>query len=576
MTPHTAYSSASTGSAVVGDRRAARRRTGMLPAAILALGILGQLVASLYWTRDGWLGVDGLYYISSRGGLTGEHTSIFAPYAGHWQPVLISMYLVLWWIFGLHSYLPYVLPAILTHLAICVLLYVILRRLGIGPWVALVPVWALLWFGVGGESWLMDAPFALTAPVALGLVAVYLLVRRPDAVWARWVACGLATLGLGISATGFVVVLLLGLFTLGAWGLRASLRVALLPAVVFVVWFLVSGRTGGRVHVSSDDLLSAPRNALSVLVLPLGDVVAISSAGAILTLAVVATTLLVRVDSAILRALAIAGIGAAAAQTCFSVVANADLGFESWSVGRYRYVVLVMLVPAFALSLDVAVRRARDVLGPTRVAVAALAVLGLVAVTVNGIDTERGQADFAQAVSARFKTYMRGTMLATDLGERMLTTEVPGLYIRGQDMVRLADPEIRSELSIGKPDAEDRVQTENQMYVGVGPETFTMPAPAKLDSADFDRPLSQEFGCETYDAKSSTPFVTMSSFDGAQIAVTSHSHTIRTRLVREGLEPEPRAWAVTPGETVYIATSAELAELQVFFDAGGEFKICRA
>src|SRR5262245_45925058 len=190
MTPHTAYSSASTGSAVVGDRRAARRRTGLLPAAILALGILGQLAASLYWTRDGWLGVDGLYYISSRGGLTGEHTSIFAPYAGHWQPVLISMYLVLWWIFGLHSYLPYVLPAILTHLVICVLLYGILRRLGIGPWVALVPVWALLWFGVGGESWLMDAPFALTAPVALGLVAVYLLVRRPDAAWAQWVACG--------------------------------------------------------------------------------------------------------------------------------------------------------------------------------------------------------------------------------------------------------------------------------------------------------------------------------------------------------------------------------------------------
>jgi hypothetical protein len=584
---HTAFSNASTGcgaGAEVARRRLVGRfgrwatllrRPGSAATWVLVMGLIGQLALSLYWSRDGWLGVDGLYYISSRGGLEGDHTSIFAPYAGHWQPVLISLYLVLWWVFGLHSYLPYALPAILTHLVICALLYGLLRRVGLGPWVSLVPAWVVLWYGTGGETWLADAPFALTCPLALGLVALHVIVRRPDSARAPWVACALLTLGLGVSATGVVAALLVGLFVLGARGVGTALRVALVPAVVFAVWFLVSGRTGGRVRVSAEDLLGVPRDALSVLVLPLGDVAGLASLGPLLTLGIVLVAVLARVDSAPLRALALAGIGAAVAQTCLSVVANADLGLESWGVGRYRYLVLVMLVPALAVTLDVAVRLARVAVGSNQVLVIGLSMFGLLALTVNGIDAERSQAAFTRAVAAHYLTYMRGTLVATDLGERMLTPDVPRLLVMGEDLVRLARPEHRDEFSIGTPDDEDRLRTENFMYVGVGPQTFTLPAPAGLGSGDFDRPLSEEFGCETYRA-TKPPILSLTSLDGGQIAVTSDSRAVTTRLVRDGLEGEPRTWGVTPGETVYIATSAELAQLWVSFDAAGEFKICRA
>ncbi len=587
--PRTASSSALTGSAAVaevaGPRPAGRaerfrarvRRHSTPPVAVLLLGLLVQLVLSLYWTRNGFLGVDGLYYIASRGGVSGDHTSIFAVYAGHWQPVLMPLYIVLWWIFGLHSYLPYILPAILTHLLICTLLYTLLRRLGVGPWVALVPVWLLLWYGTAGDAWLSDPPFALTSPLALALLSLNLLVHRPDRAWARWVSCGLLTIALGISITSVIALLLVGLFLLGSQGWRASLRVVLLPAAVFAVWFLGWGRHGGRAHVTGDILLDLPRNALSVLVLPLGDVVAIPGAGVLLTICVVVTAVLARVGSPLLRAWALAGIAAAATQTCLSVLANAQFGVENMSVGRYRYVILTMLVPALGLTLDAASRRARDVLGPTRVVVAVLSVVGLAAATVNGIDTERQTSRFTDAVAARYSTYLRGTLVATDLGERMLTPEVPVLFVRGQDLVRLAQPELRSKLGIGIPSDLDRLQTENLMYVGVGAETFNMGPPAGIRSGDFDRPLSQDFGCRTYETASGAPFITLSSLEGGQIAVTSNSGTIHTRVTREG-EPqmEPRTWPVVPGQPVYIATSAQLAELQIAFDAGGEFTICRA
>lgn len=591
MMPRTASSNALTGSAaaaaeVAGPRPAGRterirarvRRHSTPPVAVLIVGLLAQLVLSLYWTRNGFLGVDGMYYIASRGGVSGEHTNIFAVYAGHWQPVLMSLYIVLWWIFGLHSYVPYILPAILTHLLICTMLYTLLRRLGVGPWVALVPVWLLLWYGAGGDAWLSDAPFALALPVALGLVALNVLAYRPDRARARWVACGLLTVGLGISITSVVVLLLVTLFLLGSQGWRASLRVVLLPALVFTVWFLGWGRHGGRAHVGSDILLDLPRNAVSVLVLPLGDVVAIPAAGVLLTVCVAGAAVLARVGSPPLRALALAGIAAAAAQTCLSVLANAAFGgLESMSVGRYRYVIFAMLVPAIGLTLDVASRRAHDVLGPTRLVVAVISVAALAAATVNGIAAERQTHTFTDAIAARYLTYLRGTLIATDLGERMLTPEIPVLFVRGQDLVTLSRPDLRHKISIGRPDALDRLETENLMYAGVGAESLDLPAPAGIRSGDFNRPLSQEFGCRKYETTSGAPFIVLSSLEGGQIAVTSNSGTIHTRVTREG-EPqmEPRTWPVVPGQTVYIGTSAQLAELQIAFDAGGEFTICRA
>ena len=134
---------------------------------------------------------------------------------------------------------------------------------------------------------------------------------------------------------------------------------------------------------------------------------------------------------------------------------------------------------------------------------------------------------------------MRGTFVATDVGERMLTPDVPGLYVGGRDMVRLAQPEHRGEFSVGTPDEQDRLTTENAMYVGVGPRTFSLPAPAGLGSGDFDRPLSSKFGCRDYTATTQAPILSMSSLEGGQIAVTSSSRAITTRLVRDGLEGVP-------------------------------------
>jgi hypothetical protein len=543
------------------------------------LGALAtQLVLSLRFALDGWFGVDALHYFSQRGGVPGEHTSIFAPYGGHFQPVLIMMYRALFAVFGLRTYLPYVVPAILAHLLISLLVYAILRRLGTSPWAATVTVWILVFYGAGAEAYLSDAPFALTSALTLGLGAIYVFVRWDRERWSQWVAAGLLTVAIMCSVTGVVSIVLVGAFVLGTRGWRSALAATGPPMAVFLAWFAVSGRHGGRVQGSPSDLLGVPGAVWSVLVKPLADVTAVDGVGTILTLAVVAATFWARGVRPELRVLAWAGILAALAQLTLSALANLAVGPDAVAVGRYRYITLVCLLPAVALSMEAVAARLR-VVAPRRARTlpALIVAASLVGMAVNGVLDERHQWRFYTAMGDDFASYTRGTLAANDLGERMLTDHVPGSFVTGPDLRRLSEPVVRDKFAADfRATAEDRVRAENSLYVGVGRSTYELPAPTSLISEDFDPQLSGGLGCRTYAAKTPTPFLSFRSFQGAQIAVTSQSSLIRTRVVRDGVEGVPREWSVKPGDTLFIGTTAQLAQLDVAFDAGGEYTICRA
>lgn len=534
----------------------------------------------LVTVRDGWFGVDAYNYFADRGGLRGDHTSIFAPYGGHWEPVVIGLYLVIWKFFGFTTYLPYVLPAILVHLVISWLVFAILRRLGHNPWVCLVAAWLLLFYGASAEAYTSDAPVALTSALALGLGATHVLLGG-ESRRRQLVATALLLVALGCSVTSVVVIAMVAIFLIGTKRLAMAALVAGPPAVAFLMWFAVSGRSGGRGSFSTDLLLDIPSAVWQALSVPLADVSGISGAGVTLTILVVLAALISPEATAAQRSWALAGVAAALLQLTLSAVANAGMagaGLQSAiTVGRYRYVVLVCLLPAVAVTLQWGVRRFENATrGQSRIIPAILATAVLIATTIHGLADLRGAKSFNVAVGQHYKDVLFGSAAAMDLGEKMLHFE--GLvFMNGRDIEKLARPEAREFFPAGfTPTAEQRFIAESALFVGVQDETMDLPAPAGVSSDGFNKPLADRFGCRKYEAGSGSPLITMTSFEGAQIAVTSDSSTIRTRLHRGDLSSEPKAWGVTPGEPVFIATSAQLAQLDIAFDSGGTYTICRA
>ncbi|MCF6377558.1 hypothetical protein L2K70_08080 [Nocardioides KLBMP 9356] len=561
-------------------RPARSRRRPSAPQLLLAAGVVASLVVCIYTVRDGWFGVDAYNYFADRGGLRGEHTSVWAPYGGHWEPVVIGVYLVIWKFVGFSSYLPYVLPAILTHLAICVLMFGILRRLGHQEWLSLSVVWLLLFYGAAGEAYTSDAPVALTSALALGLGALFVLLGG-DSRRREVTATALLLLALGCSVTSVVAIALVAIYLVGVRRLRTAALAGGIPTACFMVWFAVSGRTGGRGSFGVDLLLEIPAAVWKAVTVPLGDVSGMAGAGVTLTLVVTLATLISPEPTPAQRAVALAGLAAALLQLTLSAVANASTvgaGLEdAVTVGRYRYIVLVCLLPAVAVTVQWGLRRFTTVTaGQSRLVAALLAVAVLVASTIHGLADLRGARNFNVAVGQHYKDVLFGSVAAMDLGEKMLYFE--GIvFMNGHDIEKLARPEAREHFPEDfRPTADQRFTAESALFVGVRDETMDLPAPAGVSSEDFTKPLSNKFGCRSYTSTSMTPLITMTSFEGGQIAVTSDSSTIRTRLTRDDLSSEPKAWAVTAGEPVYIATSAQLAQLDIAFDSGGTFRICRA
>jgi hypothetical protein len=544
------------------------------PALVLGLGLLSTLLLSLYWVRDGFVGVDALHYISRRGGLPSEDLGLLEPYAGHWQPIPILLYRSIFAVFGIEPYWPYALMGILLHLVVCTLTYLILVRCGISRWVAVATTWALLFFGAGSEAWLSDAPMALTSSLAFGLGATYLCLGD-DLARRRTLAATLLLLGIMCSATGAVAIVLVACFCLAARGPWTALRVAGPAFAIFVLWFLFFGRTGGRVANDAAAYLSVPEFVWTGLTAPIGNALGTPAAGAALTLGVVAAAFVLPVTRPALRHLALAGILAAAAQMTLSSSANLIIGPSAMNVGRYQYVALVLFAPAVALVLQALVTYAGTrQRGPGRALPVLVAFAVLAAVTVQGLREEREQSFFLNAQSIFFRDSLYGVAAAAAEGERLLTESTGIAIATGADFELFAQPELRSGLSDWPVDDLTKLQAEGEFFVGVSPESLVLGAPTALRSTSFHETPRLGAGCVDYMANTYSPVLVMDTGLGAQILVTSESGAVTSVLQRDDLVSNSRRWGLVPGQPTFIGSTAIGASLTLAFDAGGQYTIC--
>ena len=161
---------------------------------------------------------------------------LFRPQNGHWSTLPLLAYHFLYWAFGL-NYGPYQVCTIVMHLTLAVLLRVIMRRAGVGPWFATITASVFVLFGPGRQNILLSVQISMVGSLLFGIC--HLLSADHDGPFTRRDAVGLVCGALALMASGIgtVMVIIVGLAVLFRRGWRmAALHTAPL-ALMYGAWY---------------------------------------------------------------------------------------------------------------------------------------------------------------------------------------------------------------------------------------------------------------------------------------------------------------------------------------------------
>ena len=218
------------------SRVAARLPTGSdrLPiglfgvAVVVAAPLILFKLGSYHWFfRDEWV------FLAEREGRLPE---IFEPHGGaHWVAIPRLIFFVLWQVFGVRTYVPYQAVVVSLHLAVCVMVLLIMRRSGVGAWLACSAAAILIVFGPGAQNIVWAFQVSFTGSVAYGLA--HLLLADHDGGFSRrdWLGLAFGAAALMSSAVGVTMLAVVGLSVLLRRGWRmAALHVGPLVALLLV------------------------------------------------------------------------------------------------------------------------------------------------------------------------------------------------------------------------------------------------------------------------------------------------------------------------------------------------------
>jgi hypothetical protein len=309
---------------------------------------LGLGAALLLWLSRGlW------FYFDEWEFLTLADRNPWAPHGEHWSTLPYLAYRALYWASGLRSYLPYLGVLLLLHLGVAHVLWRLIRRAGVGGWLATGTAAVFIVLGAGAEDILWAFQIGFVGSLLLGLIAASVL----DADRLTAVRLGLAVvlllLSLMSSGVGVAMVVLAGAVTLIRHGWPRTLVVVAPAGAAYLGWYLAIGRTAqGLSHLSLSHLNVMPAFLWAGLRGSLGGLIEIRQLGYLLVPLLAAWALLR--GRSLLRASAVAPAAGAAAVAFFlmSGLGRAAYGAAYAASSRYVYIGAALLLPMIALALS--------------------------------------------------------------------------------------------------------------------------------------------------------------------------------------------------------------------------------
>ena len=343
------------------------------PTLAFAAVIVAALVLYVVFGRSQWFFLDDWDFLANR---TLSPSDLLRPHNEHWSTLPILAYRVLWHVFGIRTYFPYQLIAILLHLTAATLLWIVMRRAEVSSWVATSAASLFALFGAGLQDVLSAFQMAWGATLVLGLT--HLILADHDGRLDRRDVLGLVAGIAGLMCSGVAVTMVaaVGLAVLIRRGWRAALFHIAPLAMLYLVWWLAFGQDQ---YLSPSPIRKVPRFVWTGLSATFDEMGQLPGVGWALAVVLVAGLVMAWRNSTWdqLRRRAAVPVSLLVG----AVVYLAIVGFgRAWFFGpefartsRYLHVVAALSLPAIAVATDALLRRWRIV----GIAAAALFVVGI-------------------------------------------------------------------------------------------------------------------------------------------------------------------------------------------------------
>ena len=336
-----------------------------LALAVFVLCVLGGAAWVLFGLGDHrWFQADEWDFVAAR--QAGSLDDLFRPHSGHWVTAPVLIFRLLWNVFHF-NYTGYLAVLVCFGAAFVVLLRIVMRRAGVGPWIATITPLGLLVFG-GGEPDVVWA-FQITFVGALVFGVAHLLLLDHDGPIDRhdWFGLLAGVFALTFSGVGVALAVAAGLAALIRRGWRAAVFHSLPLMVVYGVWWLAVRPEMSFVD-PTDSVFERTRKAAEWVVVGFKGAFAsygyVAGVGVVLgLLAAVGLVLAWKpLTASALRvraAVPVAMLPAAAAFLALTGLTRSVVGSELAESRRYVYVVIALALPAVAVAADTFVRRWR-------------------------------------------------------------------------------------------------------------------------------------------------------------------------------------------------------------------------
>jgi len=499
--------------------------------------------------------------------------SLWQPHNEHWSTVPILIYRALFSLFGVRTYVPYVLALIVLHLAVAHLLWRLMRAGGVDMVVATALTTVFVLLGAGYENLLWAFQMGFVGSVAFGLLAVVLVNHRARFGPRDLGAWAAGTAALMCSGIGVTMVAVMTVTALLRRGMRDALLTVAVPGLVYAVWLALAGRHG---------LNSQPRTLADVYAYPdyiwtglrsaIEQATGFPGAGPVIVLGLAAW--LLRRSGLASGPAAPAFAGAIGALLLFSIIAvgRTSLGVQQSEASRYTYIVIALALPAMGLALDA-------LAGGVAVRHGAIGFLLLLVVLHNlGVlrDQAHRQAGQEQA--------LRTTVLAA-----AQVASGPGVILNSRPDV-VYDPDIvvddlrrmQRQGSLPSPagiTAADRLAAASVLQYGLGSGALPVPGvAARLESVEGATQERTGPGCIRVTPTGDGVAVQVAGGPPMSLTLTSSTGGDVSAYLRidapEPVTAPPRTDKVAAGVAVHVNVTAPVDHVLLRIPATGPSELC--
>jgi hypothetical protein len=204
------------------------------------LSLLLAYPALLWLGRDMWFRLDEWRIVLGHPHIA-RLWDVFVPFDIHWATTLVLFYRAVDAVAGASSYLPYMGVTLAVFVVSVHLLWRVLRRCGVDPWVATLCSAALLVLGAGWEAMYWVLILGYTLPLAMTFAAVLVADRDDLRAVHRVGIAALTLVAVMSSGAGVAMVVVPGIVVALRRGVRDGFGVIAPAVVVYALWLALAG-----------------------------------------------------------------------------------------------------------------------------------------------------------------------------------------------------------------------------------------------------------------------------------------------------------------------------------------------